>query len=72
MILGAPAVRPEEDGGAYLRGRSSGAWAVGTAIAAIAGWGSPETVGTVWTVLQALAVAAFAELQVVGLRRSGR
>jgi hypothetical protein len=51
---------------------ANAAWAVGSAIAAIAGWGSPETVGTVWTVLQALVVAAFAELQVVGLRRGGR
>ena len=45
------------------------AWAAGSIVAAIAGWGSPETIGTVWIVLQAVVVGAFAELQVMGLRR---
>lgn len=40
------------------------AWVVGSLVFAIAGWGSPETAGTVWIVLQALVVAGFAELQV--------
>jgi hypothetical protein len=40
------------------------AWAIGSLVLAIAGWGSPETAGTVWIVLQALVVAGFAELQV--------
>ena len=40
------------------------AWVVGSLVFAIAGWGSPETVGTVWIVLQAIVVAGFAELQV--------
>ena len=44
-------------------------WAAGSIVAAIAGWGSPETVGTVWMVLQAVVVAGFAELQLTGLRR---
>jgi hypothetical protein len=40
---------------------------------AIAGWGSPETAGTVWIVLQALVVAGFAELQVASAPwRAGR
>ena len=44
------------------------AWAAGSVVAAIAGWGSPETAGTVWTVMQAVVVAGFAELQLIGLR----
>ena len=47
------------------------AWAAGSVVAAVAGWGSPTTAGTVWTVLQAVTVAAFAELQLLGLRRRG-
>jgi hypothetical protein len=38
------------------------------AVAALGAW-SPSATGTVWTVLQAGAVAAFAALQVAGLRR---
>jgi hypothetical protein len=49
------------------------AWAVGSVVFAIAGWGSPETAGTVWIVLQALVVAGFAELQVASAPwRAGR
>ncbi len=44
-------------------------WAAVSIIAAIAGWGSPETIGTVWIVMQAIVVAGFAELQLTGLRR---
>ena len=44
-------------------------WAAGSIAAAVAGWGTPTTAGTVWIVLQALTVAAFAELQLLGLRR---
>src|SRR5215217_827063 len=44
------------------------AWAAGSIVAAIAGWGSPETVGTVWIVLQAITVGALAELGLLGLR----
>jgi hypothetical protein len=44
-------------------------WAADSIVAAIAGWGSPSTAGTVWIVLQAIVVAAFAELQLIGLRR---
>ena len=47
-------------------------WAAGSIVAAIAGWDSPTTAGTVWIVLQGLTVGAFAELQLTGLRRSGR
>jgi hypothetical protein len=47
------------------------AWAAGSIVAAIAGWGSPETVGTVWIVLQAITVGAFAELGLIGVRRAG-
>jgi hypothetical protein len=44
-------------------------WAADSIVAAIAGWGSPETIGTVWIVMQAIVVAGFAELQLTGLRR---
>jgi hypothetical protein len=44
-------------------------WAVDSIVAAIAGWGTPDTAGTVWIVLQAIVVAGFAELQLAGLRR---
>lgn len=48
---------------------ASVAWALVSLAAAIAGWGTPTTEGTVWIVLQALVVAGFAELQLTGLRR---
>ena len=48
---------------------ANGAWAVGSIIVAIAGWHSPTAIGTVWIVAQAAVVAAFAELQVIALRR---
>ena len=49
------------------------AWVAGSLVFALAGWGSPETVGTVWIVLQALVVAGFAELQVASAPwRAGR
>jgi hypothetical protein len=47
-------------------------WAADSLVAAIAGWGDPTTAGTVWIVMQAVVVAAFAELQLTGLRRNGR
>jgi len=47
-------------------------WAVDSVVMAIAGWGDPTTVGTVWVVMQAVVVAAFAELQLTGLRQKGR
>ena len=46
-------------------------WALDSLAAAVTGWGSPTTAGTVWIVLQALTVAAFALLQAAGLRRLG-
>ncbi len=47
-------------------------WAVDSVVMAIAGWGDPTTAGTVWILMQAVVVAAFAELQLTGLRRKGR
>jgi hypothetical protein len=49
---------------------ANAAWAAGSVVAAIAGWGDPSTAGTVWIVLQALVVAAFADAQILGLRRA--
>ena len=42
---------------------ANGLWVAGSLALAAFAWGSPETAGTVWVVLQALVVAAFAELQ---------
>ena len=48
-------------------------WVVGSIVFALVGWGSPDTAGTVWIVLQALVVAGFAELQVASAPwRAGR
>ena len=47
-------------------------WAIDSLVAALVGWGSPSTTGTVWLVTQALVVGAFAELQLTGLRRAPR
>ena len=44
-------------------------WSVGSVVAVIVDAGSPSTVGAVWLVVQALVVAAFAALQLAGLRR---
>jgi hypothetical protein len=54
---------------AYAIVAANAVWAIDSVVAAIAGWGSPETVGTVWMVMQAIVVAGFAELQLTGLRR---
>ena len=45
-------------------------WAVGSVVVALTGVGGPTVVGAAWIVLQAVVVAAFAGLQVAGLRRS--
>jgi len=45
------------------------AWVVASLALAVFGLGSPSTAGTVWAVLQAAVVGAFAELQVLALRR---
>ncbi|TFV62561.1 UNVERIFIED_ORG: hypothetical protein E4P37_16785 [Bacillus sp. AZ43] len=44
-------------------------WVIGSAAAVVTGFGSPTTLGAVWLVLQAVVVAAFAALQLAGLRR---
>lgn len=48
----------------------NGLWAVGSVLALLAGWLDPNALGTVFVVMQAVAVAVIAELQVVGLRRA--
>ena len=45
-------------------------WVAASIVAAVAGWWSPTTLGTVLVVAQAAAVALFAELQLTGLRRA--
>ncbi len=47
-------------------------WAVDSVAMAVAGWGSPTTVGTAWVLLQAAVVGGFGSLQWVGIRRGSR
>jgi hypothetical protein len=44
-------------------------WAAGSILLLFTGWIAPTTLGVAFIVAQALVVAVFAELQVVGLRR---
>ncbi|MGW7482299.1 hypothetical protein ACWGH8_27335 [Nonomuraea muscovyensis] len=46
------------------------AWAVGSVAAVVTGAAGFTVAGAVWAILQALVVAVFAELQVMGLRRT--
>jgi len=46
------------------------AWTLGSITVVIAGWHSPTVTGSIWIVMQAVVVAGFAELQLVGLRRT--
>ncbi|WP_030455834.1 hypothetical protein [Herbidospora cretacea] len=45
-------------------------WSLGSVVAVVAGTFAFTTIGAVWAVAQAVVVAAFAALQVAGLRRS--
>ena len=45
-------------------------WVAASVVAVVAGWWSPTGAGTTFVLLQAAAVAVFAELQVTGLRRA--
>lgn len=47
-------------------------WAIDSVVMAVAGWGDPATAGTVRILMQTVVVAAFAELQLTGLRQTGR
>ncbi len=46
-------------------------WMVASIALVIAGWHSPTTTGSVWIVMQGLLVAAFADAQLLGVRRAG-
>ena len=67
VMVAATAKRPQR-GAVLAIVAANVAWAAGSVVAAVAGWGSPETAGAVWTVMQAVFVAGFAELQLIGLR----
>jgi hypothetical protein len=45
-------------------------WAIASIVALVAGWLTPNTLGTAFVVAQAVAVAVIAELEVLGLRRT--
>lgn len=44
-------------------------WALASVVVAVLGTLDPTTVGTIWTLMQAATVAAFAAAQWIGLRR---
>ncbi|MCK2216679.1 hypothetical protein MF672_023185 [Actinomadura sp. ATCC 31491] len=46
------------------------AWTLGSVAAVVTGALGLTTVGAIWAIAQALAVAAFAELQIMGLRKA--
>ncbi|MDH6224224.1 MULTISPECIES: hypothetical protein [Streptomyces] len=46
-------------------------WAVASVATAVFGWFGPDTVGTVWILMQAAVVGGFAVLQISGLRKLG-
>jgi hypothetical protein len=45
-------------------------WAVASVLLLVSGWVEPTLLGYLFTIAQALAVAAFAEIQYMGVRRS--
>lgn len=47
-------------------------WVIDSAIVLVGGWVSPNALGMAFVIVQALAVAVFAELQYFGLRRQRR
>ncbi|MFI6484603.1 hypothetical protein ACIBH1_42250 [Nonomuraea sp. NPDC050663] len=47
------------------------AWTLASILAVVTGLLEFTTVGAVWAITQALTVAAFAELQIIGLRKTG-
>ncbi|MGL1423590.1 hypothetical protein ACSTJ1_00165, partial [Vibrio parahaemolyticus] len=46
-------------------------WAIESVLLLFSGWVHPNALGQVFIVAQALMVAGFAELQFIGLRRTG-
>ena len=50
---------------------SNAAWVAGSVLVLVSGQLSPSALGTAFILVQALAVAVFAEMQYVGLRRAG-
>ena len=64
VAVWAIATRPTRGGVAFVI-EANVAWVLGSLAAAAFGWSSPETVGTIWIVLQAAVVALFAALQFV-------
>jgi hypothetical protein len=45
-------------------------WAVDSIILLLSGWLTPNALGYAFIIFQALVVAAFAEIQYIGMRRS--
>jgi hypothetical protein len=45
-------------------------WGIDCAVVALSGWVQPTTLGYAFILMQVVVVAAFAELQYVGMRRS--
>jgi len=47
-------------------------WVIDSMLLLLSGWVQPTGLGTTFIVVQAVAVAVFAELQIIGLRRASR
>jgi len=45
-------------------------WVAASIVLLLSGWVAPNALGTVFVIVQALAVAVFADLQYLGVRRS--
>lgn len=70
VLVGVLASRPVPSSGATKAVIEANLlWTVASLAVAAFGWLGANTVGTVWIVLQALVVGAFAALQISGLRR---
>lgn len=67
VLLAARASIPRPAAWTVVAGNS--AWVIGSVVAVVAGWENLTPLGVAVTLAQALAVAAFAALQWVGLRR---
>lgn len=61
--------RPVPAAGAWAVVAANELWVLASVVAVLAGLGSPTTTGSVWMVLQAVAVGGFAAVQWNALRR---
>ena len=65
LVAARPAISHRAAGAVIA---ANAVWAIDSVVALAAGWWSPSTAGAVWIAMQAVVVAAFAGLQLTGLR----